>query len=87
MKSEVILLQKRLGQEEHYSKELSVLNNKLQTNMTTQGFGSFARGSEVGAGNTKIVKNKYNFYGGDHNMGESEDDSDEELQKRRNAQA
>ena len=29
LKNEVAIVQKRLGQEEHFSKELSILNNKL----------------------------------------------------------
>ena len=33
LKNEVAIVQKRLGQEEHFSKELSILNNKLQNNV------------------------------------------------------
>lgn len=35
LKNEIGLMQRKLGQEEHYNKELAVLNNKLQNNLTT----------------------------------------------------
>eukprot|EP00347_Sterkiella_histriomuscorum_P022258 403331120 len=35
LKNEIAIMQKRLGQEEHFSKELAILNNKLQTNMSS----------------------------------------------------
>lgn len=35
LKNEIALMQRRLGQEEHYNKELAVLNSKLQHNVTT----------------------------------------------------
>jgi hypothetical protein len=33
LKTEIAIMQKRLGQEEHFSKELAILNNKLQSNI------------------------------------------------------
>lgn len=35
MKQEISLYQKRLGQEETYSKELAVINNKLSNNISS----------------------------------------------------
>ena len=34
LRNEIALAHKRLGQEEHFSKELSIINNKLQSNLT-----------------------------------------------------
>jgi hypothetical protein len=35
MKAEMTILQKRLGNEEQFSKELAIINNKLQNNTST----------------------------------------------------
>ena len=40
LRSEVALAHKRIGQEEHFSKELAIINNKLQTNISSIGGGS-----------------------------------------------
>ncbi len=50
LKNEVAIVQKRLGQEEHFSKELSILNNKLQNNMTAA--------SLRGAGDREVFSGK-----------------------------
>jgi hypothetical protein len=33
LKNEMLLMQKRLGQEEHFSKELAIINSKMQNNI------------------------------------------------------
>lgn len=35
LRAEIALAQKRLGQEEHFSKELAIINNKLQSNVSS----------------------------------------------------
>lgn len=40
VKGELTLLNRKLGQEEHFNKELAVLNNKMQTNLDGIRYGS-----------------------------------------------
>ena len=47
LRNEIALSQKRLGQEEHFSKELAIINNKLQSNLTTVKTGSAPFTSKV----------------------------------------
>jgi hypothetical protein len=73
----VALAQKRLGQEEHFSKELAIINNKLQNNI-----------SSIGAGNSKKVPTA-TFYEAAKGVSSSDDSGDDEgeLGKRRRAWA
>lgn len=73
LKNEIALMQKRLGQEENYAKELAVINNKLQNNVHT------IRDIKE----TREEKNVYHFYPG--HMEEEEDD--DEIAKRKQAWA
>ena len=47
LRNEIALSQKRLGLEEHFSKELAIINNKLQSNLTTVKTGSAPFTSKV----------------------------------------
>ena len=62
LKNEIALMQRKLGQEEHYNKELAVLNNKLQHNITNVRVGSF--GSK---GNDGPIEGGYKTYNTSHN--------------------
>ena len=69
-------MQKRLGQEEHFSKELAILNNKLQTNMQ----GIYKLGEETHT--TEVYNIKHHH----HHIVNNDDldiDSDGILQRKR----
>ena len=58
LRNEIALAQKRLGQEEHFSKELAIINNKLQSNLTVlKTDGPMKSYSASGA-----TRSKHNFY-------------------------
>mmetsp|Transcript_35794 Transcript_35794/g.34822 ORF Transcript_35794/g.34822 Transcript_35794/m.34822 type:complete len:195 (+) Transcript_35794:342-926(+) len=91
LKNEIGLMQRRLGQEEHYNKELAVLNHKLQSNvgkLGVKGQNFYGQdGGEIGLTYSKHqMESHYHYYGGNE-VGEVSDDSDDELAKRKRAQA
>ena len=71
-------MSKRLGQEETYAKELSIINNKLQNNMHT-----IRDIKEVREEN----KNVYHFYPGQSNYQDEDDEDSDEISKRKMAWA
>ena len=80
LRNENALSQKRLGQEEHFSKELAIINNKLQNNLTT------VKSTPGGPTpfNGKVPANTFYDDGG---YDESDDASNEDLLKRKRAWA
>lgn len=80
LKNEIAIVSKRLGQEEHFSKELAILNNNLQNNMSVIGTGG-------GAGDTFKSKVSHNhFYSAREVAGDDsgeEDSESEGILKRR----
>ncbi len=82
LRNEIALSQKRLGQEEHFSKELAIINNKLQSNLTTIKTGNPA------PFHGKVPTNT--FYAGSYDdevEGGNYSDSNEDLLKRKRAWA
>ena len=89
LKNEIAIMQKRLGQEEHFSKELAILNNKLQNNMGQVYRGSTASNHDsTGVGSRDLYSGKVqhnHFYGVRSDPEDDGDDSESEgiLQRKR----
>lgn len=79
LKNEIILMSRRLGQEEHYNKELAILNNKLQNNLTSLKGSRVSEVKELKEYSTKI---HHHFYPKSDYEGD-ESESDEILQRKR----
>lgn len=88
LKNEIAIMQKRLGQEEHFSKELAILNNKLQNNMSST---AYRGGSERDSSYTqnKVSHNHfYNVRTSDQDDLDADEDSENEgILKRKQAWA
>ena len=76
MKAEMTILQKRLGNEEQFSKELAIINNKLQNNTST----TIYKTEEV---KRESIQSKV-FY---PTMLDEDDEDGDELMKRKQAWA
>ena len=81
LKNEVAIVSKRLGQEEHFSKELAILNNKLQSNVSAIGSGTELHRSKVSHNHFYSVREGQREDSGD------EDSESEGILKRRQAWA
>ena len=74
LKNELTLMNKRLGQEENFAKELSVINNKLQNNL------SHIKGYKEVRETEKLI-----FYPRSSSAFDDENEDDDEIAKRKQA--